>query len=803
MINYFSQVIRSQRVKRPLALINIAGLSVCIATALLIILYVWSELSYDSFHLDTERVYRVESRLYEGETLTDNWATTAYGHAPTMSREIAGIEKYVRVTAQDREQVVNYLERRFAEEHYCYAEPAFFEIFNFPIVKGEKTGQLVRPHTVVLTESAASRYFDKEDPIGKMLTFSTPSSQQTFEVTGVIADMPVRSHLQYDFLLSYATIPKERQDIWYIHGVYTYVRLMDGKHPAEIGEAFLGISDKYKTDALKHKTWAVELIPLKDIHLTPQKAYEKEVKGSRTAVFILLIMAIALLLIGWANALNLTVARFLERGREFGLRKAFGASRHQIILQGLFESGFMNLLATLMALGWLELFLPLIYRWAGQSFGTDILVLPAFWGIVVGVFMVGTLVIGFYPSWLMVTIRPSEIMRGKLLHGQRGNRIRKMLIVVQFLASFVLIVGTFTVIRQVRYMQRETAADAHLRMLVIKYPSFTEGLTSRLDSFTKRLKQRTDVSHVTVSGAVPGVEVANYFTNRPYGSDPSQVKLIQMFAVDYDYLSAYLPVMVCGRCFSEDFGGDLNRIVLNEEAVRLLGYESPEAALGQLVKMEVVAEPLEIIGVVKNYHQQSLSVPYKPIIFFMKERVPFIATPYISIRLTDGEGERTLAEIEQLYRDYFPTSLFSYFYLNDLNTFLYKSDRNFGWIFACASLLAVFVACLGLWIVTLFSTLSRLKEVGIRKVLGATKYSLFFTLTKELLWLAVWASAIGIPVAAMLMDGWLATYAFHTSLPWWVYVVAFVLLMLIAFLTVFHQVWRIICLKPMRFLKYE
>ena len=801
-MNYISQVIRSQRVKKSLTLINITGLSVCIAAALLIMLYVWSELSYDSFH-DTDRVYRVESRLYEGEMLTDNWATTAYGHAPAMNREIAGIEKYVRVTAQDREQVVNYFDRRFAEEHYCYTEPAFFEIFNFPIVKGEKTGQLVRPNTVVLTESAASRYFGEEDPIGKILTFSTSSSQQNFEVTGIIADMPVRSHLHYDFLLSYNTIPKERQDIWYIHGVYTYVRLMPGKTPGEIEQAFRDISDKYKTDALKHKTWAVELIPLKDIHLTPQKAYEKEVKGSRTAVLILFVMSAILLLIGWANALNLTVARFLERGREFGLRKAFGASRRQIIIQGLLETGFMNLLATLIAFGWLELLLPLVYRWAGQSFGTDILMQPAFWGIVAGVVIIGTLVVGLYPSWLMVTIRPSEIMRGKLLHGKRGNRIRKALIVVQFLASFVLIAGTFTVFQQVRYMQREAESDLNTRILVIKYPSFTEGLSLRMESFTKRLKQRADVSHVTVSGAVPGVEVANYFTNRPYGSDPSQVKLIQMFSVDYDYLSAYMPRMICGRSFSEDYGGDLNRVVLNEEAVRLLGYESAEAALGQQLKMEVVSDPLEIIGVVENYHQQSLAVAYKPIIFFLKERVPFIATPYISVCLKGKGDAGVLTEIEQMYREYFPTSLFSYFFLNDFNEFLYKSDRNFGWIFASASLLAVFVACLGLWIVTLFSTLSRLKEVGIRKVLGANKTSLFFVLTKELLLLTVLASAIGIPVSAVLMNAWLETYAFHISLSWWIYAATFVLLMLIAFLTVLQQVWRTIRQKPMRILKYE
>lgn len=801
-MNYIIQVIRSQRVKRSLTLINIAGLSVCIAAALLIILYAWSELSYDSFH-ETDRVYRVESRLYEGETLTDNWATTAFGHAPTISREIAGIEKYVRLTAQDKEQVVNYFDRRFAEERYCYTEPAFFEIFNFPIIRGETHGQLERPNTVVLTESAANRYFGEEEPIGKILVFSTASSQQHFEVTGVIADMPVRSHLHYDFLLSYNTIPKERQDIWYIHGVYTYVRLMPGKSRGEIEQLFRTISDKYKTDALRHKSWAVELIPLKDIHLTPQKGYEKEVKGSRTAVLILLVMSVTLLLIGWANALNLTVARFLERGREFGLRKAFGASRRQIILQGLLESGFMNLLSGLIAFGWLELLLPLLYRWTGENFGADIIILPAFWAVVIAILLVGTLVVGLYPSWLMVTIRPSEIMRGKLLHGKRGNRIRKALIVLQFLASFVLIAGTFTVVQQVRYMQKETDSDLNSRILIIKYPSFTEGLALRMESFTKRLKQRTDVSHVSVSGAVPGVEVANYFANRPYGSDPSQVKLIQMFAVDYDYLPIYTPHIICGRAFSESYGGDLNRVVLNEEAVRLLGYDSPESALGQQLKIEVVDDPLEIIGVVGNYHQQSLAVAYKPIIFFMKERIPFIATPYISVLLTSKGGAEAIAEVEEMYREYFPTSLFSYFFLNDFNEYLYRSDRNFGWIFAGTSLLALFVACLGLWIVTLFSTLSRLKEVGIRKVLGATKKSLFLVLTRELLLLTVLASVIGIPVSAVLMNGWLETYAFHISLPWWIYAVAFVLLMMIAFLTVLQKVWHTIRLKPMHILKYE
>ena len=801
-MDYLSQVIKSQRARKSLSVINILGLSVCISAALLILLYVRFELSYDSFH-DGDRIYRVESRLYEGKALTDNWATTAFGHGPVMSREIPGIEKFVRLTAQDREQVVTYQDKQFAEERYCFTEPAFFELFNFPIKRGEKTGQLVRPNTVVLTENAAHRYFGEAEPLGKILTFRTATAEQHFEVTGVIDRMPENSHLQYDFLLSYSTIPKERQDIWYVHGVYTYVRLEPGKNPQEIADAFAAISDKYKTAALKHKDWRVELIPLKEIHLTPQKSYEKETKGSRTAVYILSVMAVALLLIGWVNALNLMVARFLERGKEFGVRKAFGASRKQMLFQGLLEAGIVNTLAAGIALGWLEVLLPVVYSRAAYDFGANTLLLPGFWVAVLSIIALGTFFTGLYPSYLLTRIRPADIMRGKLLHSRKGNKMRKVLIVVQFVASFILITGTFVVVAQVRYMENETASAAMKQIVVLKYPSFTDELSAKMESFKKQLKQKTYIRQVTVSGAVPGVEVANYFTNRPYGSDQSEVKLIQMFAVDYDYLPTYSPDMVCGRAFSEEYGDELNKVVLNEEAVRLLGFPSNEAALGRQLAMEVVEEPLQVIGVVRNYHQQSLAVPYKPIIFFIKERVPFIGTPYISIRMDGTADAARLAEIEQAYRDFFPTSLFSYFYLDDFNRNQYKEDRNFGWMFAGSALLAVFVACLGLWTVTLFSTLSRVKEIGIRKVLGAGKASLFVVLTRELLLLTVIASVIGVPVSAFLMNNWLEGYAFHIGLPWWSYAVAFVLLMCIAFGTVARQVWRIIRLKPMYILRSE
>ena len=801
-MEYLSQIIKSQRAKKSLSALNVFGLSVCIGAALLILFYVRFELSFDSFH-DGDRIYRAESRLYEGNALTDNWATTTFGHAPVMHREIPGIERYARVTAQDREQEVTYGDRQFIEERYCYTEPSFFELFNFPIIQGEKTGQLVRPHTAVITESAAHRYFANSNPIGKILTFKTPSSEQHFEITGVMANMPYNSHLRYDFLLSYSSIPEAQRDIWYIHGVYTYVRLEPGKDPHDIEKAFHVLSPKYKTAALKHKDWRIELVPLKDIHLTPRKSYEKEEKGSKTAISILSVMAIALLLIGWVNALNLTIARYLERGREFGLRKVFGASRRQIITQGLLESGLLNAVALVLAFGWVEVLLPVASRWVGQDFASDVFQSWECWGMAALIVACGTLFIGLYPSFLLTRIKPSDIMRGKLLHSRKGNSLRKLLMVLQFMASFILVSGTFVVIRQIHYMQQATSSAMFGHVLVLKYPALTENMAVQMENFKKRLEQQSYIGRVSVSGAVPGMEVANYFTNRPYGSDISEIKLIQMFAVDTDYLDLYAPKMLCGRTFSEDYGNELNKVVLNEEAVRLLGYPSPEDALGKQLAMEVLEEPLEIIGVVRNYHQQSLAEPYKPIMFFIKERVPFIATPYISIQVKADIDSKRLAEIEQLYKTYFPSAVFSYFKLSDYNHELYKSDRNFSWIFTCASILAIFVACLGLWIMTLFSTMARVREIGIRKVLGAGKASLFFALTRELMLLTILATALGAPVSIILMNGWLKTYAFHIVLPWWGYLIAFAGMMCVALSTVAHQVWRVIRLKPMRILRNE
>ncbi len=802
-MNCYKSFFRRGGIKSHMTGMNIIGLSICMAGAFIILLYIWSELSYDAFNDDYDRIYRVESRLYEGNVLTDSWAVTTYGHGPAIKREMAGIEEFTRVTAQERELEVSWSDISFMEAGYCYADPSFLKIFNFPIIEGRTSGQLELPNTAVLTKSTSLRYFGETDPIGKVLTFKTPSSVQRFEVTGIIDDIPVRSHLHYDFILSYSTIPENMQEIWYIHGVYTYVKLSLGKSPDGIERDFPAISDKYKPQAFEHKSMGIELVPLRDIHLLPQKAYENEKKGNLTAVLILSLMALTLLLTGWSNALNLNIAGFLKRGREFGLAKAFGASERQIFTQGIMEAGFLNLCAAALAFGWMALVLPAVYRWSGQRFGDDILMLPMFWCIVAAIILAGILFTGIYPSYMMLDVQPSEIMRGRLLHGKRGNMTRKSLIALQFIVSFIMLSGTSVIIQQVRYMQRGTESGQYSKILVIRYPSFTEDMSHRMESFKEKLRRQRGIVSVSVSGAVPGMEVANYFTNRPWGSEASDDRLIQMFAVDHDYMQTYQPRLCSGRFFDQDYGGEQNRVIINEEAVKILGYRSPEDAIGQYIRNEVVDSPLEIIGVVENYHQQSLAAAYKPIIFFMKERIPFIATPYISVLSEEDVYRMSINDIEDIYKEYFPSSLFSCFPLETFHRNMYKSDSDFGWIFAMAALLAVIVSCLGLWTIALFSSLSRLKEIGIRKVLGASSPSLFATLTKELMWLIILASGIALPMSIFIMDRWLATYAFHISPAWWTYHAAFLALILIALLTVLQQIWTTIRVRPVKTLKYE
>ena len=402
--NYWNSAYRNLMKRKKFSFINIFGLAIGMASALLMLTYVTFEFSFDKMHTKYAHIYRVQSTFHEGEVLTDYWATSSFGYASAMKENLAGIEDYTRIaTHLQPEQIVKYGELTLRENQIAYADPGFFRLFDFELLKGDKKTCLSMPRQVVITERIARKYFKDEDPIGKILIFTGTYDKVSCEVTGVMKEMPSNSHIHYNFLISYASLPQYMQEYWYKHEAYTYVLLDSPERKAEIEKEFPVMAEKYKTEeALKNKTWGVSLIPLADIHLTPQIGYETETKGNRSAMIALIFAAVAILVIAWINYINLTVARSMERAKEVGVRRVVGAFRQQLIYQFLFEALVMNLIAFILAVGLIELVLPHFNQLVGRTVTFSVWFMDYWWILLVLVFIAGIFISGYYPALAFV-----------------------------------------------------------------------------------------------------------------------------------------------------------------------------------------------------------------------------------------------------------------------------------------------------------------------------------------------------------------------------------------------------------------
>lgn len=803
--NYWVSAWRHLKKKKGFSFVNIFALSVGMAAALLILTYVIFEFSFDGMHSKRECIYRVESTFHEGNELTDDWATSSFGYASAMKNELPGIIDYTRVGSQYQpEQVVKCGNQLNREDKIAYADQGFFRVFDFGLVKGDRDKVLEAPNKVVITERIAKKYFKEEDPIGKIMIFKAVKEELACEVSGVMKEMPANSHIRYNFLISYLSLPKFIHEYWYRHEVYTYVLVDSPDRVKQIEVQFPQMAEKYKTDeALKNKRWGVKLKPLEEIHLASQKAYEIEVKGNRSSMIALIVAAIAILCIAWINYVNLTVVRSMERAREVGIRRVSGATRKQLIFQFLFEALLNNFLALVLALGIIEVVLPAFNQLTGREL--DLLVwLHSGWSLmVVLVFAAGVFLSGFYPALILSGTKPVKMLKGKFTNTGSAGRIRKVLVVLQYAASMVLICCTLIVFAQLNYMRSKSLGIRTNEVLVVKFPGYTDDLSAKLEAMKREMALLPGVHKVTVSGAVPGAEVATFLSIHRANDVTMQNRLYEMLDCDRDYLDAYDLKVVAGRGFSEDYGGDVNKLVINETAVRNLGFPDNEAALGQLISVETVEEPMQVIGVVANYHQQSLNKAYTPIMFFLHDHISWVKQRYISV-VMDGANPRSMVEKTRgIWNRYFADSSFDYFFLDDFFDQQYKQDEVFGLMVALFAVLAIFISCVGLWVLVMFACTLRTKEMGIRKVLGASNGNLFYQLGHEFLLLITIAVVIALPVAWLTMDNWLAGYPFRVEWKWWFFGLPVILLFGISLLTVTWQTAKTILGKPARSLRYE
>ena len=804
--NYLLLAFRNLGRHRLFAVVNIVSLAVGMAVALLILNYVVFERSYDTMHPAGERLYRVESRFYEGNTLTDDWATSSYGYGPAMKRAIPEVEQFARFDIHETEQIVRYGERQYRENSVTTVDPSMFELFGFRLKEGDPAHALDGPNKVVVTPYAAAKYFPGEDPMGKTLRFLSQNGELNCEVTGVLEEMPRNSQIRFDFFISWQTLPEWLDNYWYRHEVYTYVRLAPGADPRKAEEAFETLAETYKTEqALKNKTWKVVLNPAAKVHLTPWKKYEREAKGNRTTIDALVLVALAILSIAWINYINLTTARSLERAREVGIRKVSGGTRRQLIGQFMLESAVTNLIALVLATGLVSLFSPLFNSLTGKEIGFVMLGEPVFWAAAAGTFAAGVALSGFYPAFVISNVRPSEVLKGKYSHTGRAGFVRKCLVVLQFTAALVLIAGTFTVDRQLAFMRRQPLGIDIQRVFAVKYPGATERMQTKIEAYKKELESLRGVESVATSNSVPGMEIATFLSNHRMGDATKQNRLYEMLVADCDYIRTYDLELAAGRGFGKSFTGDENRMVINETAARSLGFTAAEEAIGQRVTVETREEkPMEIVGVVKDYHQQGLDNTYTPIMMIRESAIDWIPQKFVSVKFSEGVPiDDLLREAEARYRRFFPGSTFDSFFVDRFYDMQYNADSRFGAVFALFSGLALFIAVVGLWILTLFAANNRRKEMGVRKVFGATGLDLFRDLSAGFVWLVPAATAIGIPVAWYVMEGWLRRYPFRVGMTWWLFAVPVAVIVAVTLATVGGRILMTLRANPIRSLKAE
>lgn len=800
---YIKMAFRNQRNNKFFTLVNLLEMVVAITTALLLFNYVTFEFSYDNAHKKRDRIYRVESQFYENGELTDNWATSAFGYGSAMMRDIKGIENCVRIGMQTPEQTVSYNGQKSLENGIGYVEPSFFDVFDFKMKEGDVHGQLEKPNTVIISQSVAKRIFSKEEPIGKVLTFAKGTTFVNCEVTGVMEDFPENSHLHLHYLISYATLPDWIKDFWYVHEAYTYLLLEPGITPESIEEQFPAMSEKYKTDAiLKHKTWSIELAPLTSIHLNPMKQYEHETKGNKQSLIILLIGACIILIIAWVNYLNLTTARAVERAKDISMRQMVGGSVKQLIAQSFVELFLFIVQALALSIILYFIAQPL----SNTLFGKYIpnVLFQSYWIVLfLGAVSLGILLSGLYPTIGMTGIKPSLMLKGNFAHHKTSGALRKSLVVVQYASAVILICGTLIIYKQVLFMRQQKLGADISQTLVLKYPVAREDVDKKVALFANHLQEKPYANSVTISGAVPGMEVAFYASNKLLNTASSEHKLYEMLTVDENFTKTFNLQLIAGKDFEKRADESVKQVMVNEAALSNMDLTNANDAIGKQLLLEGDQEPSTIIGVIKNWHQRGLSSAYTPILFLKNGHIDWIPPRFVSVKINGNNYGEIIKDIETQWNAYFPDADFNYFFLDAFFDNQYKADVSLGKLLLYFTILAFLTALLGLWALTYYVLSKKVKEIGVRKIHGASVLQIIWIFSKETFGLILAAIGIAIPICVWIMNRWLQTYAFRIHIGADVFIFGALLTVSIALISVSWQSWRAARRNPVEALRYE
>jgi len=811
--NYFTIAFRNLRKQSFYSVINIAGLAIGIACCLVIVLYVLNELSYDRHHSKAERIYRVDNEiLFSGNHLL--LATTSAPMAAALEADYPEVEAAARFYRNGPFLVKRNIEN-FREERIAHADNDILKIFDIPFVSGNPDNALTEPNTMIISELAAQKFFPNENALDQTLILDDRTS---YKITGVFKNMPEESHFHLDFIPSLETEPMSKNQEWLSNNLNTYVLLREGASAADLQAKFPAMLEKYVTPLVKmilgpeadmksfneagnKLEWTLR--PLTDIHLHSDLTAEFEPNSDITYVYLFGAVALFILVIACINFMNLSTARSSNRAKEVGMRKVMGSLRLHLVNQFLMESILLSLFSFMVALLLATLAMPWFNNLAGRELSipwND----PIFFLIVFGFsFLIGIFA-GTYPAFFLSAFRPINVLKGNVSLGMKSGFIRSGLVVFQFATSIILLVGTFTVQRQLSFIQNKKIGFNKDQVIIIK-DAYAMG--DQLQSFKNEVLKNSAITNGTISGFLPVSSSRNDNVFWPQGAQPTQDNMVslQVWSVDYDYIKTMGMNIIEGRNFSEQFSSDSSAVILNESAVKMFGYQ--ENPLGMEVNtfgggLDENGRPnsmgFPVVGVVEDFHFESLKQNITPLALFLRR-----SRGAISFRFEAADTQEVIKSIEATWRSMAPGQPFQYSFLDEEFGDMYKSEQRLGQIFAVFAGLAIIVASLGLFALTSFTAEQRTKEIGIRKVLGASISSIVMLLSKEFGKLIIIAFVLSVPVAWYTVNWWLEGYMYKVEVGVFVYLLAGLVSFLIAWLTMGYQSIKAASSNPIEALRSE
>jgi putative ABC transport system permease protein len=805
LFNYLKTAIRNIQRNVLFSLISILGLAVGMAACLLILHYVQFERSYDTFHKDSGRIYRLRYERATEDGQKVQFASCCPPAADVIRGAYPEVEEIGRIYPHPAVVTPENRDVQFMEERMYFAEPEFFKIFDFPFIEGDPIDGIRPASTAFISRSTAERYFGQEESVGKSFTVD---GKTDYRITGVFKDIPPNSHLKFDVLLSYQNLyairsPEVLQS-WGYTLFYTYLRLSPDADLSKFNSELSRLVDTHAGELMRVYKVYIELImqPLEDIHLTSHFMQEYETNGSLTSTKILLLVAFFIILMAWINHINLSTSRSLTRAKEVGLRKVIGASRVQILIQFFLETFIVFLSAAVLALVIINMFLSNFIRITGIPPQFNPWESSWFWISLLIFLLTGIILSGSYPVAALSGFRPAAVLRDKLGSRPKGLNLRKVLVVVQFLIAFILITATFSVYGQIQHMKNQDLGFDIERVAVIDMPRIrSDSFQPSVDTFREELLKNPVVQGMCVVTEVPGKQIL--WDNggiRRAGEDPGKGKNYQIVGIDYDFVDVFKIDILYGRNFSKEFPADEKALIFNQTAVKWMGFANAEAAIGQ--EVDYWGEIYHIIGVIRDYHQQSLKEAFEPHIYRL---YPYGRPPFglFAVKIGLENVQDTLALIERQYKTSFPGNPFALFFLDKYYERQYLSDELFGRILGIFSLLALFVTCLGIFGMSSFMAVQRTKEIGIRKVLGASTGSILKLLMKDFFLLAGLSVLMALPVAYWVVRQWLNSFASRMSLNVLLFVVPLLIILSVTVLTTSANVFKASRANPVDSLKHE